>query len=132
VRKSGTFGVNVLREDQESLSRFFAGTWDGQVAPDHQFVDWSSAPFLVGSLGALSCQVTRVFDGGDHLILIGQVNDIRIDDPVGRPLIFYRGRYTRPAGNGHSWGSHDISVNGDPIPRTKRHRGRVPEVQERH
>jgi flavin reductase (DIM6/NTAB) family NADH-FMN oxidoreductase RutF len=105
VQQPGAFGINLLSEDQEPLSRFFSGSWDREEPPEHQFLHWSAAPFLVGSLGALSCQVTRVFDGGDHLIVVGQVMDIRIDDPDGKPLIFYRGRYTRLANNGHAAGT---------------------------
>ena len=39
------------------------------------------------------CETEAVHDGGDHVILIGRVNELR-HDPEGDPLLYYRGRYS--------------------------------------
>jgi len=46
--------------------------------------------------------VAEILDGGDHIIVVGRVVGLRVDDPEGRPLLFYRGRYA-------SLVSHDAS-----------------------
>jgi flavin reductase (DIM6/NTAB) family NADH-FMN oxidoreductase RutF len=91
------FSVNVLRADQEVLSRYFAGGWRDRPAPEHRFDAWGGAPRLVGALAALRCIVDRVLDGGDHSIVLGGVVDLYEDDHHHNPLLFFAGRYRRLA-----------------------------------
>lgn len=93
VQTSCAFGVNVLTELQEPLSRFFARSWHAPEPPEHRFEEWAGVPYLVGSLSALSCRVTEIFEGGDHIIVLARVVGLRVDEPEGRPLLYYRGRY---------------------------------------
>lgn len=93
LRTEGAFAVNLLRQTQEPLSRYFARSWHAPEPPEHRFEDWAGVPYLIGSLGALSCRVAEVLEGGDHLIVTGRVVGMRIDKPTGRPLLFYRGQY---------------------------------------
>lgn len=93
VRSSRAFCVNILREMQEPLSRFFAHSWRAASPPEYRFEEWAGAPYLVGSLAALSCRVAEVLEGGDHQIIVGRVVGLRVDAPEERPLLFYRGRY---------------------------------------
>lgn len=93
IRSSNAFAVNVLRQTQEPLSRLFANSWRFGSPPEHRLEEWAGAPYLVGSLGALSCRVADVFESGDHLIVVGRVVGLRVDEPNGEPLLFYRGQY---------------------------------------
>ncbi len=93
IQERSAFGVNLLRETQEPLSRFFARSWKASAPPEYRFEEWAGIPYLVGSLGGISCRVYQVLEGGDHAIVLGRVVGLRVDEPAGRPLLFYRGRY---------------------------------------
>jgi 3-hydroxy-9,10-secoandrosta-1,3,5(10)-triene-9,17-dione monooxygenase reductase component len=94
LRSAGSFCVNVLAEDQEALSRAFAGR------PPDRFlgVGWrpgrSGAPILADVLAWIECTVEAEHDAGDHVIVVGRVQDLDVGHE-GRPLVFYRGGYGR-------------------------------------
>lgn len=52
-------------------------------------------PVLKGNLASFECIKTQVIEGGDHLIILGEVADLSYCDDV--PLIFSNGRYCTPA-----------------------------------
>jgi flavin reductase (DIM6/NTAB) family NADH-FMN oxidoreductase RutF len=94
LRTAGTFCVNILAEDQEALSRAFAGR------PPDRFlgVGWrpgrSGAPVLAGVLAWIECTVEAEHVAGDHMIVVGRIDDLDVGHE-GRPLVFYRGGYGR-------------------------------------
>ena len=94
LRTAGTFCVNILAEDQEALSRAFAGR------PPDRFlgVGWrpgrSGAPILADVLAWIECTVEAEHAAGDHVIVVGRVQDLDVGHE-GRPLVFYRGGYGR-------------------------------------
>ena len=92
VRAQGRFGVNALAAGQEGLARQFAGKhpeaekWEG--------VGWSERhelPRIEGALMWVACELRDLIDGGDHLIVTGNV--IETDSADGQPLLFHRGDY---------------------------------------
>lgn len=91
VVEAGRFAVNILRADQEQISRHFAGR--PQESPAPPLADLAGAPALAESLACLVCAVERVLDGGDHIIVIGRVEALRRGDEVADPLLYFRGRY---------------------------------------
>jgi flavin reductase (DIM6/NTAB) family NADH-FMN oxidoreductase RutF len=95
------FAVNVLAEHQDQVSTRFARSlgdkWDGarHVTGKH------GAPLLADSLATFECGRYANYDGGDHVIIVGRVLDVRMRkhaDAV--PLIFFRSKYRRLAGEG--------------------------------
>lgn len=93
ISPSGRFCVNVLAEDQESLSRTFAtkeadkfdiGGWSADVC--------AAGPVLNGVLAWLGCRVMRSHTAGDHLIVVAEVEELGLG-PGSGPLVFYRGGY---------------------------------------
>lgn len=90
------FAVNVLREGQEELSRRFSASLGEKWAGiDHE--TWETGcPILPGALAIFECKIAYTYQGGDHVIFLGEV--IRFDhDPSGKPLIFWGGSYHRTA-----------------------------------
>ena len=90
--ESGHFAVNVLREGQEELaSRFatpLADKWDGI-----HFDIWDfGCPILADALANFECRTRYTYDGGDHVIFVGEIERMRAD-LEGQPLLFYRGCY---------------------------------------
>lgn len=87
------FSVNILREEQQALSTYFAGGWKASTPPPFRFVPSRSALRLEGSLASLDCELERSIDGGDHWLVLGRVLDLHSGIRPHRPLVFYRGRY---------------------------------------
>jgi 3-hydroxy-9,10-secoandrosta-1,3,5(10)-triene-9,17-dione monooxygenase reductase component len=92
VRAQGRFGVNALAAGQAELARRFSAK---DPEPDKwQGVGWSEheeLPRLDGALVWVACELRDLIDGGDHLILTGNV--LEADSREGQPLLFHRGGY---------------------------------------
>ena len=93
--RAGRFAVNVLAEEQEAVSRFFAGPTDedAPMGPHAWRESAGGSPLLDEALAWLDCRTRDVLDGGDHAIFVGEVLDCGIQRPDAAPLIFSRGRY---------------------------------------
>jgi 3-hydroxy-9,10-secoandrosta-1,3,5(10)-triene-9,17-dione monooxygenase reductase component len=93
--RNGYFAVNLLGDDQEALSRGFAGHSEARRhfynTPSHTEV--TGAPILDHSLGWVDCRIQDVFPGGDHSIIVGRVEALGAGD--GHPLLYYRGKYPK-------------------------------------
>ena len=92
LRREGTFSVNVLRADQQSLATYFAGAWARPTPPRFEFVPWTTAPRLKGVVAALAATVDAFVEGGDHFIVTGKVTDV-YRGPGNKPLIAHERRY---------------------------------------
>jgi flavin reductase (DIM6/NTAB) family NADH-FMN oxidoreductase RutF len=87
------FGVSVLADDQEQLSRRFADPdadrFDGVPVSRAE----SGVALLDGALTHLECRIVARHAAGDHTIIVGQV--LAASGRDGRPLVHHRGRYGR-------------------------------------
>lgn len=88
-----SFGVNVLSDEQEAISRRFAERDVDRFNGVAYTRGHSGVPLLDGALAQLECRVTERHPGGDHTILIGAVESVEIHE--GNPLLYYRGGYRR-------------------------------------
>lgn len=91
MRARGRFAVNILAADQQELAQQFArkgiDRWVG--------VDWTTSalgnPIIRNSPVTIDCQTWKEYDVGDHVMVIGQVNEIHRHDQISDdPLVFYR------------------------------------------
>jgi flavin reductase (DIM6/NTAB) family NADH-FMN oxidoreductase RutF len=92
VRAQGRFGVNALAAGQAELARRFSAK-DPEPEKWHG-VEWSEheeLPRLEGALVWVACELRDLIDGGDHLILTGNV--LEAESGEGQPLLFHRGDY---------------------------------------
>ena len=89
---SGRFAVNILRHSQENISNGFAADGANFFASLEHGPSALGNPLVPDTLAMFDCTVEAIHDGGDHIILIGLVNELR-HDPDGHPLLYYRGRY---------------------------------------
>jgi 3-hydroxy-9,10-secoandrosta-1,3,5(10)-triene-9,17-dione monooxygenase reductase component len=87
------FSINVLRDDQQALSNYFAGGWKDPAPPPFRFVPSRCGSRLEGSLASIDCEPERVVELGDHWLVIGRVLDLHVGIPPHRPLLFFGGRY---------------------------------------
>lgn len=88
LQSSQTFSVNILGEDQQEVSMIFAGQLkDKQV----DFNRLDGKPVIPGSIAQIACEVSGEHIEGDHILFIGKVTDIYVEDKA--PLIYYNGKY---------------------------------------
>jgi 3-hydroxy-9,10-secoandrosta-1,3,5(10)-triene-9,17-dione monooxygenase reductase component len=95
IRKSGGFGVNVLGEHQEEMSRRF-----GRKDVDRfESVTWETAltgsPLFPDALAWIDCVIDAEHAAGDHIVVIGRVVALAHRPEGGRPLLFFQGTYGR-------------------------------------
>ena len=93
IESASGFSVNILQQNQQPLSTYFAGGGKDDPPPAFAFRDWEGGPLLEGSAAALGCSTHAIHEGGDHWIVIGEVLALyRSQEPV-EPLVFCGGRY---------------------------------------
>ena len=66
--------------------------YDHLLAPEHFTEGRFGAPIISEALASFECQLEATHEGGDHLIIVGRVLDMRRRDG-GEPLLFYSGAY---------------------------------------
>jgi len=95
-RNAGHFVVNVLAHDQIEVSQCFAKgdpekfgrvTWEAGLG---------GAPLIHGAVAHLECRRVSIQEAGDHLIVIGEVEQYAHFD--GKPLTFSNGEYATMQG----------------------------------
>lgn len=98
VTAARVFGVSILDRSQEFRADQFAGF---APLPDPHFSSVphdsgpTGCPLLRGALAAFDCRVNAVHDGGDHLIIVGEVIAVTIGPDTDDPLLTYEGAYRR-------------------------------------
>ena len=92
VEQSGRFGVQFLAHDQEEVAARFASKLpEREKFEGIQWREQAGVPAIDGCLTWLGCELRELRPGGDHLIGIGEVVDLRHAE--GAPLVFFRGSY---------------------------------------
>jgi flavin reductase (DIM6/NTAB) family NADH-FMN oxidoreductase RutF len=91
------FGISFLSDAQRDLSIRFAGKGGGAKFSDTGFLESPGGiPWLAGALGHAECEVSTVYEGGDHMIVLGTVSTINFGE--GEPLVYFRGDYAALSG----------------------------------
>lgn len=85
------FAVNVLEARQHHLSRQFSSPVPDKFAGVDIAEGPAGVPLLHGAIARFICRKVRQYDGGDHLIFIGEVEEYQYEE--GEPLVFYTGSY---------------------------------------
>jgi flavin reductase (DIM6/NTAB) family NADH-FMN oxidoreductase RutF len=95
VKEKQRFGINVLKQEQQAFSEFFAGLEQSSEAQERIGVKfrWTEdrIPLVENVLCQLSCKLAGLHVAGDHTIVIAEVESAKLSE--GEPLVFYRGRY---------------------------------------
>jgi flavin reductase (DIM6/NTAB) family NADH-FMN oxidoreductase RutF len=96
VPETSVFAVSFLDRAQEFLAERFAGRApvpDPRLTGIPHTVAVNGCPVLDGSLAWAACRVVAVHDGGDHLIVAGEVEESWVGPDSDDPLLTYEGRY---------------------------------------
>ena len=100
VLESRAFAINILGEQGEATSRFFADN-ARLSGPECRVGSYRlgdpGAPLLRDATGYLEATVHSTHDAGDHTIIVGSVVAFEIVSEV-EPLIYYRSGYRQLGG----------------------------------
>jgi flavin reductase (DIM6/NTAB) family NADH-FMN oxidoreductase RutF/DNA-binding MarR family transcriptional regulator len=87
------FAINVLSEDQVSTSNRFAGRGEDKFKDVFHSSGLGGIPLLEGCGAQFECKTWNVYEGGDHLIIVGEVIHYSHNDSKS-PLVFSHGSYS--------------------------------------
>ncbi|WCR08965.1 flavin reductase family protein [Paracoccus fistulariae] len=96
-RDANYWTVNLLSSDQEDLSNRFARPGEDKFKDVLTETGIGVVPMLTSCCARFQCQREHVYEGGDHLILVGRVHVFDRCDRL--PLVFHSGQYARHIGN---------------------------------
>jgi flavin reductase (DIM6/NTAB) family NADH-FMN oxidoreductase RutF len=89
--QSKVFTINILRDDQEGLSRRFAVSGGNKFEGVAYHRGANNVPILEDTLAHIECRLNVAYDGGDHTLYLGEI--LEAETREGKPLLFYRGGY---------------------------------------
>lgn len=90
VLDSGRFAINFLAAHQTELSKRFASKESNKFWGVAYSLGEKGCPLLDEALAACECEVQATYPGGDHKIIVGEVQSINING--GQPMIFHNGK----------------------------------------
>jgi flavin reductase (DIM6/NTAB) family NADH-FMN oxidoreductase RutF len=88
--------VNVLGHDQADIAKVFASKTDDRFAGIDFGVDQQGSPVLAGTAAWVGGTIERIYDAGDHLILLIRARVVERTDSA--PLLYHSGQM-------HGWSS---------------------------
>ncbi|WP_156724652.1 flavin reductase family protein [Streptomyces apocyni] len=98
VAQSGTYAVNVLREEQRPLAQEFCrpNRLEGEAAMARLgAVEGVTGSAVIPSAEAyFECTLEATYEAGDHALLIGRVVAFSGGSGASDPLVFHQGRFT--------------------------------------
>ena len=91
IRQAGRFVVNILSDEQVRISNQFAQ----RGADKWREVEWRESPLgnpiIAGSLHWLDCEIYAEHAAGDHLIVIGEVKALDLQEAAAtQPLLYFK------------------------------------------
>lgn len=107
IADSGKFAVNILALDQLDRGMIFAGMKpeiDDRFAGFKTDTAVTGCPIFPDALAWVDCTVWEMYDGGDHTIFVGEVQDVFAADG-GDPLLYHN----------RAWGRSE-ALNKPPLP----------------
>lgn len=94
-REAPHFCINVLAEDQHQIASQFATPIKDKFAGVQVEPGLHGSPVLANAVAHFECSRHDVYEGGDHLIFLGKVEQFCIFDK--RPLLFHGGSFQQLA-----------------------------------
>jgi len=94
-RSSRYFAIHVLAADQEHLSAQFSRKGADRFAGVPLERGEDQIPLLAQSAARFECRTAYEYEGGDHLIFVGEV--LRFATQATPPLVFHSGQYREVA-----------------------------------
>lgn len=91
-QEAGRFAVNVLSEHQRGMAENFCANVSNRFEGIPHESGMLNVPLLPEALAWFECRTVSELNGGDHIILVGEVVEFGYHDD--RPLLYYGGRFS--------------------------------------
>ena len=88
----GYFAINFLASDQKNISNLFASKDTDKLSKVKHYKTENNIAVLDNTLGHLELSVFQQIDIADHVLVIGKVENLAINENK-EPLIYYRSNY---------------------------------------
>lgn len=95
-QESGRFAVHVLARHQEDMSNRFARSGEDKFSDVEFSRSADGVPLFEGCAARFVCKTAYQYEGGDHVILVGEVVEFQTSDH--EPLLFHGGSYKEARG----------------------------------
>jgi 3-hydroxy-9,10-secoandrosta-1,3,5(10)-triene-9,17-dione monooxygenase reductase component len=92
MRRAKGFSVNVLGRQHEQFAVRAAPAGADRFAGLNWELGPQGVPLLTDALATLECEIQAEHPAGDHWIVVGRVNNLRIS-PDTAPLVFFAGTF---------------------------------------
>jgi 3-hydroxy-9,10-secoandrosta-1,3,5(10)-triene-9,17-dione monooxygenase reductase component len=92
-RDAGLFGVSILAEGQQDLSKRFAVGGAAKFKGLELPAGHTGVPLIPGAVAHLECRVKATHEAGDHRIYVGEVLAVNVNP--GRPLLYHDRDYRK-------------------------------------
>jgi flavin reductase (DIM6/NTAB) family NADH-FMN oxidoreductase RutF len=95
LRACGVFGLSILAEGQDAVSRLCARPGPSKFADLPLRTGERGMCLVEDALAQIECEVRAAHPAGDHVLYVGEIVSIAVRP--GRPLLYHRGGYRRLA-----------------------------------
>jgi flavin reductase (DIM6/NTAB) family NADH-FMN oxidoreductase RutF/DNA-binding MarR family transcriptional regulator len=95
MKNAEHFAVNVLAKSQIDMSNRFAGRGEDKFAGVEYIASEHGSPLFSDCAAQFECKTWNIYDGGDHLIIVGEILNYRQEESL-VPLVFAGGSYAVP------------------------------------
>lgn len=95
LKDADRFSIHILGEEQAELARQFALVGGDRSAGESWRIDNSGYPVIDEALAVIQCRSYREYEGGDHAIVVGEVEKTWITSRERHPLLYYKGSLLR-------------------------------------
>ena len=85
------FAINILASDQMDISNHFATQQEDKFGSIQFQNGIDDLPLLAGCAATIQCETSMVYEGGDHIIIVGKVIEFNEFNKPG--LAFSKGKY---------------------------------------
>lgn len=85
------FTIHILSAGQEDLSNRFASRGEDKFSGLDVADGLGGSPLISGCCARMQCRTVHQYEGGDHIIFVGEVVDLVSSDAA--PLVFQAGKY---------------------------------------
>lgn len=96
IEAGDAFNINILSAGQEDAAWQFAKPLEDKFDGVDWYAGHNGLPVLQQSLCHFECTKWNVYDGGDHIIVVGKIT--HFESGAGDPLLFHRGKMASVAG----------------------------------
>lgn len=93
IQAISRFSVNILTDTQQDVSTHHSGR--PVAIPTWRWRDTAGVPWIEGANARFLCHLVAEYPGGDHTIIIGEIDEMFGPEVAATPLLYHGGKYAR-------------------------------------